>query len=217
MRNEYMRPGLVIAASIAGVLMGVVYSYTNSFKEVQVNIPPGSSVSIYKNTPEEDDPYGYNENGSPHKQVSSSQKLKLKKTTYIAVVTGPVNEYKDPKVRFEVRDDSRSVDIHPNYTEAKLAALLTNERVDAQKQLISRYPKIRSQYTIVSERLYQLGDWYGAILKPLNPDADSLKVIMKKTDGKWISVVKYPSISIGQPSHPDVPLEVLEAVDRLTN
>jgi hypothetical protein len=203
----------LVVALVIGLVAGLVHDYHNTFKKVYVQLNPNLQLSIYKDLGG-DDAYAYNTQKPPLLSLDSSQTTKLKKSVYDFVVNDPTHQYENPIIKVVIDNNTNFVGIAPSYTTGKLAELLNSQRATIQRALLSWYPALPSFYTISTEHLYEQGDWYGAVLKPLNPANDQLKVILQNSGGRW-KVAAKPQISIGIPSNQSIPPEVIDNLDQL--
>ncbi|HEY5152563.1 MAG TPA: hypothetical protein VII55_01170 [Candidatus Saccharimonadales bacterium] len=196
-----------------GVTFGLIVNYRGSFKQVSVKLGANLRLSIYKDLGG-DAPYNYNTHGSPLFDLSTNGTVKLKKGVYDFVVNDPSHQYENPITKVVVSDSTSSVTISPFFTDQKLRDLLGSERSTIQQTMLSQYPSLNSFYTIGTDQLYEYGNWYGAVLNPLDAQYDKLHIIMERQGGSW-KVEAPPQISIGIPSNPFVPSDVVDSVDQL--
>lgn len=206
----------VAACVILGVVGGLAVNYQHSFRKVDVSIDPGLNVTIYKDLGG-DGAFNYNPNSKPIARLSASQTITIRDGTYDTVVSDPTHEYENPVVKFVVAPGTDSVAVSPSYTSSKLATLLANEQPAITQALQAEYPDFSQNYGIADEQLYEQGNWYGAVLTPSAPTSDALRVILQKQGGSWGVVTDPPQISIGEPSFPNIPTDVIESVDQLGN
>lgn len=98
-----------------------------------------------------------------------------------------------------------------SYSRARLTQLLSTERSSAQKAIKIKLPD--SNYSIKSEKLYQQGQWYGAVMAPNNHTQDNLLVIAKKENNNWL-VVAGPTIIFTLSDYPNIPQQVIKDMNR---
>lgn len=105
----------------------------------------------------------------------------------------------------------------PKPTKKELETLKLSEEVDTiHSVLISKYPLIKTDYTITGEKLYR-NQYYGAILiyhGRSNMNRDSLRVLMRKTDNEWKLLSTPPTIILSAPDYPGVPKAILSDINR---
>lgn len=200
----------LFVAVMVGVTAGLVVSYRHRFHQVYIKINTGTNVSIYRAT----SGGHYDSNKTPLFNLSSSRRVRLKEGVYANVLSDPGHIYKNDVSFIRVDPYTRSVTINQNYSDQKLASLLPDARNQVKQVLDSKYPLSRSTYDISKDGLYQQGDWYGAVIVPRDPSQDTVRIILHETGGAWV-VAADPNIMIGKPSHPDIPANVVEAVDEL--
>lgn len=181
-------------------------NYFNSFREIQIDIPVNTSVKIYK------------KDGNDQKEVLSLNqdtvhKLQIGEYTvkFVNLPKTYVNENHD----FIVDTNTKVVKIELDLTDAELSSQLNQKRSSIRSSVFNSIPGLEGSYTIKSEKLFKDGTWYGAVIKPNNPSFDERRLIMKNEDGKWILVTKEPLISIGSPSFPNVPKDLISDLNRL--
>ncbi len=200
-------------AIVLGAVLGLVANYHNSFKKVYVKLGANLQLSIYKDLGG-DNTHNYNSHSQPLFRLKSSQTVKLKKGVYDLVVNDPAHQYENPITKVVIADNTNNITINPFLTDQKLSDLLTAQRSAIQQVLTSQYPSLTSFYTITPDRLYEHGDWYGAVLSPIGLQVDKLRVIMGYKNGRWVVIAK-PQISIGIPSNLSIPSEIVDSVDQL--
>ncbi len=112
--------------------------------------------------------------------------------------------------------DRSVVVVEPTLTlsEKSRAQALLRERGAAKAMLQGRYSLSQRGYVISADGLFGAAEWYGCVLKPQNAAQDTLRVILQKKNGGWVVAAK-PAITIGAPSHPDIPFDVVRQVNEL--
>lgn len=215
MSNPRQIISLLFVGVAIGVSLGLVSNYLNSFKVIYVKNLQGLQINVYKDrgAGAGNKVYNFDPNKSLF-SMRSSQSVKLKKGVYDFVVNDPVHQYDNTTTKLVVGKFTDSVTIDPGYNAQKLSELLQTEGPKARQALISSYPATPGTYTLTSEALYGHGEWYGAKLSPQATYLDTLYVIMHKSNGVW-SVAARPQLSIGIPSNPSIPGDVIENVDQL--
>jgi hypothetical protein len=203
----------VVLVIAAGIGLGIYKNRLNSTHLVEVKIPNASEVSIYKDLGG-DGSSNYS-GGKLLFKLVTSQKVKLADGTYDFVVTNNPELYQNPVDKVVINSSVKEVLVTPVLTDQALANLLKDEVAAANAALFDKFPTLKQSYTLSSGRLYLDGNWYGAVLKPQNSSLDSLKIIEHKQNDKWVVAVSTPAVSIGQPSNPSIPFDVLKAVDQL--
>lgn len=186
---------------IGGVIGIQVVSYFNSF--AKVTLMPSNSATITIG-PADSEGTMKTESAS----ANSEQTVRLKKGSYAIKYSG--NDYMDA---FDNLNLTKATTVKtPNlvYKDAKLATLLQTERTSASQKALSAAP---SGYKIRNEKLYQTGNWYGAILVPVDPSVqDILLVVLEKKDNTW-TVAVTPRITIFKEEFPAVPPAVISHVE----
>jgi hypothetical protein len=204
---------LLATAFSAGVFFGIYKNHQTSYNNVVVHLPKNVKASIYKDLGG-DGPFNYDKN-KPLIALQPSQSVKLKRGVYDVVINDPANQYTNPVIKKSVDYGTREISVELNYTDEKLNSLLPEVSSSAQAAIYAAHPSIKQGYIIAKEHLYGLGDWYGAELQPKDPAMDNLKVILRLDNSSWKMAIDDPTISIGQPSNPDIPFEVIKKVDQL--
>ena len=142
--------------------------------------------------------------------------LSLSKGDYYYIINS-VN-FDNTEHIFSIDNSNIIITVDPNYSATYLAKLLSIEQDNILSVIKTAYPTIISSYTITNTTLFKKGEWCGAIIeKVINSRdiADPYRVILKKENNKWI-MVHYPEIVVTKTNFPDVPVEVLTAVNNLT-
>ncbi len=201
------------AAMLVGIIGGVTSNYFHSFQDTAITISPGISTSILRDTGKGE--LGYDPKAKPLFSLSGSQTIRLSPGTYDAVIDNPSQQYRNPVTKFTVSNQPQRVSIDPSFTDQKLATMLSQEQPAVLQVFQQKYPTYKTHYSLIKGRLLHRGDWYGALLAPNTPQLDVLRVILQKKGNTWTIETDPPEISIGKPSHPNIPIEVIESVDSL--
>lgn len=158
--------------------------------------------------------YLQSDSKEPYRTISSQQNTtKLKAGTYYYVAVGDNLDLK--REQFTVAEDAITVQVNPEYTEAYLSQMLQNETAAISSAIIKKYAFAATEYEVVSGRLFQKGEWFGAIIKKrVDPRdiTDLYRIILKKSDGEW-TVVNRPEIIATTKLFPDVPIDILRAIN----
>lgn len=99
----------------------------------------------------------------------------------------------------------------------ELEVKLSQEQSQIHAVLFTAVPQVQENYTLEREKLYLSGEWYGAILQYKGSDVnsrDTLRVVMQKRNEKWILRTVPPTILLNAIDLPDVPLSVLNDVNK---
>ncbi len=94
---------------------------------------------------------------------------------------------------------------------------LESERTIITNVLIGAYPKVATDYAISNEKLFEQGQWYGALLIYRGPDTanrDTLRVLMQKKDGIWALRTTPPRPLLSTKEFPDVPKSILVTLNK---
>lgn len=205
---------LVVVALVGGWIFGNLKNNQLSNVKVQVNVPSATKISVYKDLGG-DGPYSFDPSQPLASDLSYSQEVNLSPGTYDLVASDPNHVYVNDISQALVNATTSAISPHLSYTESKLQAMLPGVRAAAQAVLFKTYPTLETNYTVSKDGLFMLGDWYGAVLKPVSPNMDTLRVILESRNGSWTVAVRQPDISIGEPSNPKIPAAVVEAADQL--
>jgi hypothetical protein len=209
-----LRFGLILLfLLIIGGVVGFVMNYPRSFTNISVETSIKEPIKLYKANNSMD--YKYNQN-KDYKTFTGNQILRVKRGSYVAIITDPDNIYNQTEFKFTSLSNNFELKINPDYNNAKLTSLLENEGPLIHKVIKSKYPNTVSEYNIAKESLFKQGQWYGALLKSHNPANDSYRIILEKKGDNWVVVTSPPQIIIGQPDYPNIPYDVISGVDSLT-
>lgn len=192
---------------------GLYANYRHSFGRVSLSLPSNIPVSIYHDRGG-DGPANYDPDSSSVAKFSGTQSLTLKLGTYDAVIDDPKHEYKDGVTKFEVNSANSTIALNASYSDSKLSALLPGVRASAQDAIKKALAPGGKGYVMAEDEVFGVGEWYAVVLRPTSPSQDVLKVLAHKDGDTW-KIVAGPSISIGQPSHPNIPQAVLTSTDKL--
>jgi len=145
---------------------------------------------------------------------SSGSIVKLKSGNYVIKYDGD-SGYANGKQAFTVGDSPKTVSVTAYYSDAKLAAMLTQESAAILQALDQKYARI-GLYDVQPGKLYHFGDWYGTTLVYKGNDYfnnDTLRVVLHEENGSWVVATDPPNITLSKIIYPAVPTDVLQAVN----
>lgn len=104
----------------------------------------------------------------------------------------------------------------------------TPAKIDLTKQLESElptitnvmtaaYPKIATDYIVSKGRLYDKGQWYGAVLTYRGTDAmnrDTLRVLLEKKNGAWEMHTTPPEPLLSAKKYKNIPVSILKSINQ---
>ncbi len=187
-------------------------AYRDSFQSVTLITDSQQSLAVYKGG-YEGDGHTASSLGAVVRTVVTSDSFKLKKGGYTIVLKDDRKQYASTVFNLLVADDPVTLEIHPDYSTAKLATLLPAEQSTILDELQTKYAQIGKSFNVVSGSLYGRGDWYGALLKPNDPAIDTYRVVLQKKDGNWVLAVSQPEIIISHIKYLNIPTSVVVDVD----
>ena len=98
-----------------------------------------------------------------------------------------------------------------------LQVRLASEIPAIQVVITSSFPQLSQLYMIEKERLFEQGQWYGAILTYKGTDSDNrdtLRLILQKKGEKWIIRTTPPQIIVSSVTYPDIPKTILDTLNK---
>lgn len=208
-----MKRRLIILGVVLATIIGlsVWWSYEHSFQKLSVILDSQvKSADIFPNEGEGHVP----KSNDPIKALSSSQEFKLKKGSYV-LVTKTSGSLASQTVYFELQDTKVNLTVSPGYTEQELKSMLVSEQALINQTFNSKYSNAAAGYTVQNGQLFRRGEWFGAVLVPAGATQDTLRFVMQKRDGKWAIATDPPEIILSSPVYPDIPKEILQAVNSL--
>ena len=207
-RKKILLVGFLIIVGLAA--LGLLLRHPS--QKVSVSLGQQVSIKIYKKTGHE--PYDYNRKSLPVASLNQNSVLNLKKGDYVVVVDNPAN-YSSGYYSLTAAQDLVTLSINPSYSKEKLGRLFETEGLSIHQTINALYPNLNDYYSVLSERLYVHGDWYGEVLKPNSPDIDVARLVFKKESGQWKLAVNKPELVISQIIYPDIPIEVLSDINNI--
>jgi hypothetical protein len=178
---------------------------------MSVDIPDGESVSVYKDLGG-DGAYNYDPSSEPEFIIDSDQDINIKRGLYVYVIEDKKNVYEKPIERFYA-EGKKSIKIDSDFNQNKLGELLTKERSKIRSTIVKKYPQFPELYKVSRENLFKKGDWYGAYVEARNSFYDDARIILNKQNGQWSVATDPPQIIIGEPSHKNIPIDVIREVN----
>jgi len=217
MNKIQLRKRIIIAilVIVAGLVAGGIVNMIRDTKTMHISLEDGvTNVNVYPDLGT-GQPYNYNSKNKPVATITVSGSVKLHTGTYDFVISGnTASQFANPVSQIDVTRATTAITINPLLASAQLTKLLQTKQAAIHQALSTNYPTLSQYYTISNEALYRHGDWYGAVLTPSNPTVDTLRLVMHQTDTSW-SIAAKPQVSIGAPSNPNIPTDVLTAIDIL--
>lgn len=148
-------------------------------------------------------------------EPAAGQEIRLKKGDYLVRSSGKNIAQTQQKITIDGRKTSFDIDF--SYTSDYLGSLYDDEQLAIYTAMLLEYPKIDSDYSLSHEKLYGMGDWFGATLVYNDQQADnrdSLRLLMQKSGDGWQVISKPPTPVLSAPNYPDVPYEILKAINQ---
>lgn len=189
---------------------GVFYwTYMQSFHDIKFTVDqPDVVVEIFKKS----------ENNKKISTLNATESVvKLKNGDYYFVAKS--KKTTDLKENFVVDDTTETIEIKPTYSNDYLARLLATEKNKILGVINGKYPTIINSYDILDGKLLNKGDWFVTIIKQkseFRDFTDSYRVILHKENNTWV-LVHYPEIVITKNNFPDVPVNVIDAANNLSD
>lgn len=202
---------------VTGLLTGVK-NYFGSFQKITISVknPANTySLELYKAIDKEDE---ITKNGEKLQTITSNTTLKLKKGIYVLV---PKGDNLDTKwINFTLANTPKTITLDIPYSEDYLIKQVTSELAELNNVITSANPFISILYDIQRGQLYGKAEWYGTTLTPKNDfsenrNGDVLRVLLHRENNKWVLLSDPPKIILSAPNFPNVPLDVLEAINKL--
>lgn len=128
-----------------------------------------------------------------------------------------IGDHIEPQYRaFRVTNDTTDVHISYSYTRKHLDALLDNAQPAITSTLYDAYPLAKQSYSLQHERLYELGDVYGAILvaREKSDNSDTLRVLLEKRNGKWVVRSTPPTPVLSTPDYSSIDEATLSDINQ---
>lgn len=198
---------LFVVIGVGLTVLFIIWQYMFSFHSVNFIVGKDVTVEVYKVINNKEQP--------TFQTVSANINLSLQNGDYCTI---PIDsKYDTDPICFKVQDKDISVTIDPNYSKDYLENLLLPQLVQINSIVSSKYSSIINDYTFKTGQLYGKGEWYGGTLtKKVAPSdrGDVYRFILKKTDNKW-GVVAYPQISLNKFDYPNIPVDILNSVNKL--
>ena len=214
MNKKYLILPIVAIVIVVAAIVGIVlFNYYQSFHKVTVNIKDtGLTVTVFKRDLTSED----SNNDKNVGDATGSQVLSLQDGKYYAVAKG--NDYDTSQISFEVSGKDTSVNVSPNYSSAKLSAMLTSELPTINSVVSAKYDLESLGFTLDSGKLYENGDWYGATLVQKTGEhvnGDVYRIVLHKQNGTW-NVATTPQLILTIPDNPSIPEDILTDLNNQT-
>lgn len=203
---------ILIVLSI-GVIAGVSgVAYVRSFHKVTFTLSSDVSQAILYRS-------AASKNGGPGaalQTITSSTIVSLQDGSYYLAPKG--DKIASDSIPFTVKGQDTAVAVNPAYSPAYLSSLLAAELPTISAALSINLQPALAQYSLVQPRLYEKGEWFGALLTKKVSDPrdqrDYYRVVMQKQNGKW-GVIHRPDLILTTSTYPNVPIDILKNVNRL--
>jgi hypothetical protein len=213
--NRNLKRAIALSMPLFVIVGGIVFaiSYLSSFQLVTIKPPASSQISLYKALPSGEEGVSYDKN---EVILSGSQETskKVKKGSYVYVVSPTNSDYKVDTVPVAIVDKPLTIEPKLKLTDEKLIAIAQSKRTEVKNALFKKYPHTMQSYDVDKIRAYGAGQWIGVTLVPKTPDLDTMVAIFKN-DNTLTLETDPPSIIISQPVYPEIPADVVSSVNRL--
>jgi hypothetical protein len=215
---------LVLAVLLTGGLVGVsILTSSQTLTITYASTNPLVKTSVYKLLDaNEGDPGQAVDPKNLVKEVTQTSKFKLRKGRY-AVVTSGSPDYQTQSSSVILGGTAQSVGVDPTYSTAKLQSQLVKEQATLVQTVTTTVPAFTNKYKITSGKLYQRGDWYGALIVPNLTDdqlstqyVDNYRLVAHKENGVWKVLTLPPELIISSLKYPNIPHDILVDVNKLT-
>ena len=203
-----MKKVIFLMTLLLGLLGGLLWfvSYQRSFGNVRIMLDENAEAVIYKQA-------GEDEKEKTQVLVSFTNEFAGKLKDGIYVVENEASaDFSKQSIFFEVKDNTQVI-IKVSYSPDKLASLLMKEQININEAFAKKYPELPGGYQLGQGKLFEKGNWYGALVVPNNAELDTLRFVMQKKSDKWELVTDPPDIILSSIIYPDIPKEVLQAVN----
>lgn len=212
MNNQTVKYILVALCLPLGCVVGIFVHQQKSKVSYQVDIPAGQTVKVYRDIGG-DAPFQYDATKPPLDNLARSQSITTKPGVYDFVLSNS-QDYSAPVVKVTVNEGTKRVSVRPSYSDAKLNALLVEERDGVIDALRRSYGAKADLYVFSVIKLFERGNWAGVTLTPKSSQYDPVRLIFHKQGGVW-SVATAPSILVIGSYNPSVPQAVIDQVNAL--
>ncbi|HVQ45005.1 MAG TPA: hypothetical protein VMT30_08695 [Candidatus Saccharimonadia bacterium] len=201
---------IAISAVAVGAIALFAVSYRLSLKTVTLNITQ-PNITITINRIDKD-------KSTKTASLTATGNVSLSKGTYTAVPAG--TDANTTPIPFTVGDNNLTLEIHPGYSNAYLAKLLSTQQAAITAIIAAAYPKALTGFKRGREQLYKDGDWYGTTLiqNPPHPkeNGDVYRLVLHRENGQW-KIATPPRIILSAKEFPAVPIEILRDIDQPNN
>lgn len=196
----------VIVFAVVAIIVGGVYSLSDylSYRNVTFTLSQNTkSITIFAGEKEVT-------------TLNSSGQTRLKPGSYSVKPSG--DKVSPSPMPVVIKNDTSTIPIDPYFSDSYLSSSFSGEISNIHASMTAKYP-VLSNYYISQGTFYHFGDWYGTIMfyspKDGSPSAGNVfSVIMHKVDNKW-QVAAEPSVVFTYKNFPDIPKDVIEAVNKL--
>lgn len=201
---------LSLVVLVVVVLLGLAawLRHAQSYQTISVKLDTGVSGKLIRGGGEDPGQVATVAN------FTDSYSAKLKKDDYTLTLHGGT-DYQPKTIPVSLDAMPVNLKVSLDYSTAKLAQLLSSELPAISQALDQKYPTTSTKYSISQGHLFKRGDWFGALMVPLGNSQDTLRVILNKNGGKWTVATKPPDIILNIFTYPDIPKEILQAVNSL--
>ncbi len=98
-------------------------------------------------------------------------------------------------------------------------SLLLNEKPAISNAIATKYPSVFTEYALTHQTLYKKGEWAGGLLEPKVQDKreqkDPYRIVLRKQNDTW-EVIRRPEYILTSSKYKDVPTDVLDAINLIT-
>lgn len=200
----------IIISLIALLSLAIfLYRYLTGYQYITITTNPSIESVIITISPED--------SLEKNTTLKYGEKNRVKKGSHILTIQG--SEIQTVKKRVNLTDSPLVEEVYISYSKEQLDKILRRESRSIRKVIERDVPAVKNPiYVIEDEKLYRTGEWYSAIItknteQTTETYSDRFKVILQKKEGSWKVITNPPDIVISQELYPNIPREILIAVN----
>jgi hypothetical protein len=200
MKKLFIIIGIVF---VLGIIAWAVIADQVQYRSVAFDLKgDGYTVEVYKQ-----------DSADAISRVTKTSNQRFKEGEYYYKVVG--DKLDDRKVTFTITTSGKDITVDPDYSPDYLARLASEAETDIQAILRNKYGSILDNYDSSTFRLYKKGEWGGGYLVQIvdpRQAPDIYRYVVHKQGDTW-SLTAPPELSIGASKYPDIPIDVLRAIN----
>lgn len=206
----------VLVGAIMSLLLiaGMFFWLSYHSLTIQFTAPSEQGVTIELYNAKYEEESHQSSLGGKVQDITSGESVWLHDGMYAIRTSG--KDYAENIQYISLQGEDQTVSYSLRYSREHLDKLQAEEVSAAHTTIEQAYPTTTTLYKYSGDMLLGEGNWFVVFLYYQGDDdlqRDTLRLVLHKEKGAW-KLASKPQLSIGQPDHPEIPIEVLNYANK---